>query len=156
MVTEFSSSACGVHVTVALRGECLSAAGGTSWRDYTQGPRCTVSWASVTIVTPCEQVSQWHSTVASQHPRPTRVHSVSGIANEGENDREVASNAPSNVHQLSRLKFSCMYVPEWNTLWCSVSTSVSLAYEFEKALLNLLFHCLKVHRSSAFAQYLQQ
>lgn len=49
---------------------------------------------------------------------------------------------------------SCM-CPGCNMLWCSVTTSVSggkgilAAYEFEKALLNLLLHCIKVQRSSA-------
>lgn len=104
---------------------------------------------------PCEQVSQRHSTVEGRRPKPTRVHSGSGIANSEDSDSRAAPNVPNHIHQLRRLKFCCVHVPGWNTLWCSPPPQsrwgggILPTYEFEEALLNLLFYCLKVQRSSA-------
>lgn len=63
----------GVHVSMALRGKCLSAVGRTFWNDYTQAPG-TIRPPLWQLSQAMSRISQWQSTVASRLGA-TRVHS---------------------------------------------------------------------------------
>lgn len=152
MATEPSSSApCGAHVSVAPRGECLSAAGGTFWRDYTQAP-------AVPSAGPLWQLS----------------HPVSRFLNRGESPPQTNTD-PLSVWNSKRRRKRQWWLQMFPIKLISSVGWSSRGYMFQggisfgalwpprnprclwiwKSLVNLLFHCIKVQRSSVFTLSLQ-
>lgn len=122
MVTVVSS---GVDVSVALRGECLSAASGTFWRDYIQAPAVPSAGPLWQLSHPVSRflrdTQPWRVTTPDQHGSTLCLE---WQTNKKRTERWLQIFPVILISSVSWS--SCVYVTEWNTLLRSVTTSVSL------------------------------